>query len=163
MVLLGQLLTQPTIQEESFIPVSLPLAANVLRVVGDDHVAVVDLPDRTGLSKEAIVMAVGNLNRRHLAAVNPDRSVRLTGEGLTALQAYHDSALRGSDGNDLRGALEGLLHSTEALAAGLRPPDGCWRSRKPHLPRTDRLLTDPTGSLPWHPMVLHRGGWPDGS
>ncbi|HET9117607.1 MAG TPA: hypothetical protein VFN75_05950 [Pseudonocardiaceae bacterium] len=162
-VLLGQRLTQRTVEEESSIPVSLPLAANVLRVVEDDQVAVVDLPARTGLSKEAIAMAVGNLDRRHLAAINPDRSISLTAEGLTALEAYRDSVFRRGDGDDVRGALEDLLHNTEALATGLRPPDRSWRSRKPHLSRTARLLADPTGNLPWHPMVLHRGGWPDGS
>jgi hypothetical protein len=162
-VLLGQRLTQRTVQEESSLPVSLPLAANLLRAVDGEQVAVVDLPARTGLSKEAIAMAVGNLNRRHLAAVNPDRTISLTAEGRTALQVYRDSALRRGDGDDLREALEDLLHDTKAIAAGLRPPEGCWRSRRPHLARTARLLADPTGTLPWHPMVLHRGGWPDGS
>jgi hypothetical protein len=161
-VLLGQRLTQHTVHEESSIPVSLPLAANALRAVDGGQVAVVDLPARTGLSKEAIAMAIGKLKRRHLAAINPDRAISLTAEGLAAFQAYRDNALRWSD-SDLRGALEDLLQKTEALAAGLLPPDRCWRSHKPHLSRTARLLADPTANLPSHPMVLHRGGWPDGS
>ncbi len=32
-----------------------------------------------------------------------------------------------------------------------------------YVAQTRRPIADPTGALPWHPMVLHRGGWPDGS
>lgn len=162
-VLLGQRLTERTIGQESRSTVSLPLAANLLRALDEGQIAMRDLPARTGLSKEAIAMAVGNLGRRHLASIGADRTVCLTRRGLDALDSYRESSREHGDGSDLRGALEAALHQTEALAAGLEPPDGCWRSRKPYLSQTRRLLTDPTGSLPWHPMVLHRGGWPDGS
>ncbi len=50
-----------------------------------------------------------------------------------------------------------------SLALGLQPyPDG-WRSRPPYLAQTKAFLADPAGALPRHPMVLHRGGYPDGS
>lgn len=162
-VLLGQRLTERTIGQESRSTVSLPLAANLLRALDRDQIAVRDLPARTGLSKEAIAMAVGNLGRRYLAFIGADRTVCLTRRGLDALGSYREKSREDGDGSDLRGALEELLHQTEALAAGLEPPDGCWRSCKPYLSQTRRLLADPPGSLPWHPMVLHRGGWPDGS
>jgi hypothetical protein len=49
------------------------------------------------------------------------------------------------------------------LAQGLRPyPDG-WRAQPPFLRQTTAVLNDPAGALPRYPMVLHRGGWPDGS
>jgi hypothetical protein len=38
------------------------------------------------------------------------------------------------------------------LFAGLQPPAGGWRA---DVPAPERL--------PWFPMVLHRGGYPDGS
>jgi hypothetical protein len=31
------------------------------------------------------------------------------------------------------------------------------------LAQTERVLADPAGALPHRPMVLHRGGFPDGS
>jgi hypothetical protein len=61
----------------------------------------------------------------------------------------------------LSGALEAVVAQRDALSAGLDPPEGCWRGDKPYLTQTQRLLADPTGALPWQPMVLHRGGWPD--
>lgn len=63
----------------------------------------------------------------------------------------------------LRAALEAVVSRREALAEGLVPPPGTWRGDKPYLAQTQRVLADPAGALPWHPMVLHRGGWPDGS
>ncbi len=34
---------------------------------------------------------------------------------------------------------------------------------EPYLAQTAAMLEDPTRMLPHYPMVLHRGGWPDGS
>ncbi len=49
------------------------------------------------------------------------------------------------------------------LSEGLHPyPDG-WRARKKYVEQTNAVIDDPTGRLPHYPMVLHRGGWPDGS
>lgn len=134
-VLLGQRRTERTIGQESRSAVSLPLAANLLRALDRDHVAVRDLPARTGLSKEAIAMAVGNLGRRHLASIGTDRTVCLTRRGLDALHSYGENSREDGDGSDLRGALEAALHQTDALAAGLEPPDGCWAAGGPTSPR----------------------------
>jgi hypothetical protein len=49
------------------------------------------------------------------------------------------------------------------LAQGLRPYPGGWRAAEPYLRQTTAMLRDPHGALPRYPMVLHRGGWPDGS
>jgi hypothetical protein len=49
------------------------------------------------------------------------------------------------------------------LSLGLRPYPGGWRARKPYLRQTTAVLDGPGAALPHYPMVLHRGGWPDGS
>jgi hypothetical protein len=160
--LLGQLVTLFTLDFERDGDVSLPLAANLLRVLDADIVRVRDLPRRSGLSKEAIAMAVGSLQSTGLATVAPDKSIALTETGRAELDAYrtrvgwlHDPGLRST--------IEALLAHRDRLIQGLVPPDGCWRWQKRYRTQTDALLADPTAALPWQPMVLHRGGWPDGS
>jgi len=64
---------------------------------------------------------------------------------------------------DDKGIAVDELRTRARLAEGLSPPEGCWRAEKPYLAQTQRVLADPTAALPWHPMVLHRGGWPDGN
>ena len=107
-------------------------------------------------------MATGYLRRHGLATAVAERAVGLTPAGLEALEGYRHGAALAKDA-ELREALDALLARRSALSAGLVPPDGCWRGEKPYLAQTNRLLADPTGALPWHPMVLHRGGWPDAS
>ncbi len=139
-----------------------PLGANVLRGIDHDVVRVRDLPPRAGVSKEAIAMALHHLQRTGMIAAPANRSVVLTADGRDALAGYR-ARVAGPENPALRVALEAILSQRDALSAGLRPPEGCWRGEKPYLDRTRRLLADPTGALPWHPMVLHRGAWPDGS
>jgi len=51
-----------------------------------------------------------------------------------------------------------------ALALGLEPyPDGWRAERTPYRAQTEAMLADPVSALPRYPMVLHRGGWPDGN
>jgi hypothetical protein len=159
---LGIVLTALTLEHERDSEVSLPLGANVLRVVGQDAVRVRDLPALSGISKEGVAMAVGYLERRRLASPSSERAIALTKKGLDALDDYSFRAARRDD-PELRGGLEAVLAQTDALAAGLVPPDGGWRGERPYLAQTQRILAGPTGALPWHPMVLHRGGWPDAS
>ncbi len=160
--LLGQALTALTLDHERSATASLPLAANLLRAIGASTVLVRDLPARTGLSKEGIAMAVAYLHRRTLAVSEPGRAIRLTSQGTDALAAYWQVA-RQHDDDALRGALHALLEQREALAASFVAPEGCWRSQKPYVAQTSRSIVDPLGALPWQPMVLHRGGWPDAS
>lgn len=49
------------------------------------------------------------------------------------------------------------------LAESLRPHAEGWRATAPYLARTDAQLANPREALPHYPLVLHRGGWPDGS
>ena len=60
---------------------------------------------------------------------------------------FGDPAVRAA-----RDAPEQLTGDQARLAAGLEPPPGGWRAG------LRRLAT-----LPHYPMVLHRGGFPDGS
>jgi hypothetical protein len=138
--------------------ISMPM----LRVIGDGTVRIRDLPQHSGVSKEAIAMATGYLDRHGLAELRPERSIALTAAGRGALADYRARAARHSD-QDLRACLEAIVTQREALAAGLVPPEGGWRAGRPYLAQTRRILADPAAALPWHPMVLHRGGWPDGS
>ncbi len=160
--LLGHVLCAFTLDVEHGAQVSLPLGADVLRPIADDVVAIRDLPARAGVSKEAISMALTYLKRWGLTTTEPDRSIRLTTDGLGALDDHRTRVARPRDGA-LRAALEAVLAQTEALSAGLVAPTGGWRGDKPYRAQTQRLVSDPTGALPWHPMVLHRGAWPDGS
>jgi len=182
-VLLSQVLLAFTLDFERESALSLPICANALRVLTERGVPVRDLPQLTGVSKEALSMAVGVLTRRSCAVTGQDpaasrgKLVRLTPRGLAA----QDDCLRLLDDVERRwrarygageiGALRRSLQSVTGqrdaggprLAQGLRPyPDG-WRAARPYLRQTTAVLSDPQGALPRYPMVLHRGGWPDGS
>jgi hypothetical protein len=160
--LLGQVLTAYTLEHEEGAAVSLPLGANLLRAIGSDAVRLRDLPRLTGLSKEGTSQAAGRLERRGLATSNPDRTISLTPSGLDALDDYRRRAGRPEDSR-LHEALAAFVTKPDALSAGLVPPEGSWRGERPYLARTNRLLANPTAALPWHPLVLARGAWPDAS
>ena len=147
-------------------------------MLGEEPAGVRDLPAMTGGSKEAMAMVVGFLERAGLAAVAPDpqagrgKVVRLTARGLAAqvaharrLASVHErwrDRLGARALAALAAALDTIL-AARAFAQGLEPPSGCWRGRTPHATATARLLADPRAALPQHPLMLHRGGFPDGS
>jgi len=128
-----------------------------------------DLPALTGTSKEAARWALGVLTRRGLAAEAPDpaasrgKVARLTPRGLGAQRVYHE----------LAGAIERRWHErfahgvTESLRACLGPlaagdPPLLFAGLEPY-PDNWRAAARPPRTLPHYPMVLHRGGYPDGS
>ncbi|HZT97664.1 MAG TPA: hypothetical protein VFB34_12590, partial [Chloroflexota bacterium] len=160
--LIGQALTALTLDHEQRSKPALPLGANVLRVIGDGGCSLGDLPHRSGISKEAAAMAVNYLIKEGMVERWPERTIVLTHRGLQARNEYEIRAAAVNHPR-LRAALEELLSRREALVEGLAPPEGCWRSERPYAAQTRRLLVDPTSALPWQPMVLHRGGWPDGA
>ena len=148
---------------------SLAISANLLRVLTGGGVRTRDIPALAGVSKEAIAMALGVASKNGLVTEEPDpaggrfKVTQLTMAGERAQRAYHDrvaaieEAWRSRFGAArvaaLRDALEPLAAGDPPpLFAGLTPyPDG-WRADVP--PRT---------VLPHYPMVLHRGGYPDGA
>jgi hypothetical protein len=170
---LAQLLVAGTLDYESEDRVSLPIGADVLRVISVDGVPARDLPHLSGVSKEAITMALALLDRPALVTMNAGKSVGLTADGrverdrhpsrIAEVEAGWRDARGDAAVSAMRDALCGVLNHREALSACFSTPAGCWRGEKPYVEQTRRLLDDPTGALPWHPMVLHRGGWPDGS
>ena len=161
---LAAMLTAVTLEIEAESPVSLPLGANFLRTLEDGPVKTKDLPALAGVSKEAATMGIGFL-RRHGLGAESDRQIALTATGRAALGQF--GAVVGDHGlvgpSPLRDALVAVLNQTDALVEGLRPAEGGWRADKAYRAQTDRILADPVGALPRQPMVLHRGGWPDGS
>jgi len=152
---------------------SLAISANVLRVLSADGVRVRDLPLISGVSKEAIAMAMGVLATRRLVVTDqgPDggrwKVARLTPKGIAAQRAYHEHLAvcerRWQDRLDTAavGTVRDVLtvlatppgrDGGPPLFAALTPyPDG-WRAQ-----------LRPPVTLPCFPMVLHRGGYPDGS
>ena len=151
---------------------SLAISANVLRVLGADGTRRRDLAPLTGTSKEAVSWALGILIREHLTAEEPDptksrgKIARLSPRGLHAQHLYHEFA--GTIEQRWRqrftgSAIDGLRTSLEALATA---PDGepppLFRGLEPY-PDNWRAAVRRPSILPHYPMVLHRGGYPDGS
>ena len=171
-ILLSKVLLAFAIEFESDSEMSLAISANVLRVVAEAGVRVRDLPGLAGVSKEAVAVSLGRLEERGLIVIKAATSgsrvktVTLTSRGRIAQDAYHRlvgeiedkwHARFGKDTVDnLRESLERMDGDGTAqyspLFRGLEPyPEG-WRAAvvKPEV-------------LPDYPMILHRGGFPDGS
>ena len=169
--LLSKVLLEFAIEYESESRLSLAISANVVRVLDEKGVRLRDIPLLSGVSKEAIAMAMGILRKTSVAAVEPDptgrgKVVRLTAKGRVAQDAYRrrvgaiEQRWEVEFGKDtvrkLRESLEQLVGDAtpqgSPLFQGLVPHPGGWRVsvRKPE-------------TLPHYPMVLHRGGYPDGS
>jgi DNA-binding MarR family transcriptional regulator len=151
---------------------SLAISANVLRVLDQTGVRVQDLAALTGVSKESIRMALGILLKKGIAVIEPGPSgsrakmARLTAKGRQAQDANRrllhrvEQRWRSRFGEGpmgaLRKSLEPLVGEPTApsspLFQGLEPFPKGWRASipRPHM-------------LPHFPMVLHRGGFPDGS
>jgi DNA-binding MarR family transcriptional regulator len=184
--LLAKVLLAFTIEFEFDWKISLPISANILRILNPEGTRPADLPRLSGISKEGVAFAAGWLERSDYAELEPDpktgngKLIRLTAKGEEAQLAYRqrleivDKRWRERFGEPavavLRESLLTLIHQRSrengeqaALAEGLMQyPDG-WRARKPYEARTLAFINDPAGALPHFPMVLHRGGYPDGS
>lgn len=166
--LLARALLAYTIDFEEGSPVSLPLSANVLRVLGETGVSVRELQVHTGVSKEAVEVSLTALRKTDYVVVEgapaSKRTIRLTPAGakLQADQRRLHARIEKPWDTALRTSLERILLDPE-LPAGLEPYPAGWRASKPYAQQTEAVLADPLGRLPHYPMVLHRGGWPDGS
>jgi DNA-binding MarR family transcriptional regulator len=180
--LLSRVLLAFTLDHEAESEVSLPIGANVLRVLDDRVTPVKDLPLAAGVSKEAVNMSMTWLEKAgHIVVeLHPTargKIVRTTPAGAEAQSAYTrrlgevETAWGQRSGPDsvaaLRSSLGHILDQPGGedgpLSAGLVTPPGGWRGKGRYKPLTAAFIESPRGALPHHPMVLHRGGWPDGS
>ena len=167
-VLLAQVLLRFTLDFEAASKISLAISANTLRVLTHDGVRIRDLPGLTGVSKEANAMAQGFLARIGCAVEEADpkaargKIARLTEKGTKAQAKYlrllgqteqqWEATFGAQAVRRLGTALAALVGDGSLLWEGMQPyPDG-WRAAVRQL-----------ATLPQYPMVLHRGGYPDGS
>lgn len=170
--LLSRILLAFAIEFESGFAPSLAICANLLRLLDPQGVRVRDLPVLSGVSKESLQMAMGIVTKSGLAGIgkSPDGGasnlVRLTSKGVEVRMQYQTRVTAIEEEWRRRfgsAAISGLRNSLEHLAGDdsaehsplfrciVPYPDG-WRAavRKPTI-------------LPHFPMVMHRGGFPDGS
>jgi DNA-binding MarR family transcriptional regulator len=161
--LLSRVLLAFALEFEGESDLSLAICADVVRVLDESGVAARDLPRITGVSKEAIATALSFLTKRGFATletVSRTKVARLTANGRKAQETYHQllaaieerwpARFGQKTVQALRDALEHF--AGEPLWRGLEPRPENWRASVPK-PQT----------LPHYPMVLHRGGFPDGS
>jgi hypothetical protein len=170
--LLSHALLVHAVAFEAKSPLALTLSANLLRVLDENGVAVRDLPVLAGTSKEAVASALTSMAKTEYVKVVgttvATKSVRLTpaGHELRDTQSELHAQVERELGRErvarARSALEAVLGHPD-LAEGLRAPAGGWRASRPYAAQTERRLSDPRAELPHYPLVLHRGGWPDGS
>jgi len=167
--LLSKILLAFALEFENESRLSLAICANVLRVLTLDGVMVRDLPIFSGVSKESIHMAFSILTKMGLATVTSDskkKIARLSEVGYQVLQhvpvllATIEERWQSRFGQPAMSALQEAAEffveasdgRSSLLFQAIEPyPDG-WRAarRRPN-------------TLPHFPMILHRGGYPDGS
>lgn len=159
--LLARALYAYTLEAERGTRGGLAFREDLLRLLDADGVQVRRLPELSGVSVEAQQMALGILERGKLGEVGPDpkgsryKVARLNALGVR-LRDGHAALLREVDAawasrtETVRELLTALV-ADGRLRDGLTPPPGTWRAALPPQP------------LPHYPMVLHRGGFPDGA
>jgi hypothetical protein len=169
LALLSQVSLAMTYDFEAESRLSLGMCANVLRPLGPEPIPVRDLPDMSGAAKRVWSAAVGRLEKLGLlvsetAASGRGKSVRLTDNGITARRAGAELLTevdkrwreqRGVEAAPLRTELEAIVGDGRPGAPvfdGLTPYPECWRAK-----------LEPISALPHQPLVMHRGGYPDGS
>jgi methyltransferase (TIGR00027 family) len=169
--LLSRVLLAFALEYEAESATSLAVGANLLRVLRADGTRLRDLPPQTGISKEVMAWARGLLLRARLAVEEPDpaanrgKVARLTPAGLSAQHLYRELLGTVEErwtqrfGSDTIGALRRPLEALATAADG-QPP--LFWALEPY-PDNWRASVRPPRTLPHYPMVLHRGGYPDGS
>jgi methyltransferase (TIGR00027 family) len=172
LALLSRILLAFALDYEAESEVSLAVGANLLRVLREDGARPRDLPRLTGISKEAVSWALGVLLRSGRAVEEPDpaarrgKVARLTPRGLLAQRLYLEflgtieDRWRDRFGRDTIEALRQPLE-TLAIGSGDQPPP-LFAGLEPY-PDNWRAQVPPPSLLPYYPMTLHRGGYPDGS
>lgn len=173
--LLSRVLINFTLEFEQTAELSLPISLNVLRVINTQGILLRDLPQLAGISKQAISMSLTYLIKQGdvtqaAAGGKAGKTVSLTAQGKAAQDKTQaqlselEQRWRERYGKDLQNLREtlGQIIDHERFSEGLVPPAGCWRGMKPFSAKTQAVIENPH-KLPQYPMVLHRGGYPDGS
>jgi DNA-binding MarR family transcriptional regulator len=169
--LLSRVLLSFAIDYERESGTSLAVGANLLRVLDAEGTRLRDLPLLTGLSKEAVAWAMGILIRAHLAAEEPDpaasrgKITRLTPRGIDAKRVYQESLAAVEHRWQERftdTTMSALRHALETLAAADEGEPPLYQALEPRADNWRASVRRPA-TLPYYPMVLHRGGYPDGS
>ena len=156
---MGQALTSLTLGQEKEAEVSLPMGANILRVIGPGVVRTRDIPSLSGVSKEAVVMAINFLEARHMAEPVPGGSVRLTVTGLDALDGFRDRAAQVKD-KKLRTVLQAVVSAARGVGRGAVAARRVRGGGQALPGRTQRLLADPTAALPGTRWCYTEAGGP---
>jgi DNA-binding MarR family transcriptional regulator len=171
-VLLSKSLLAFAVDFEHDSGLSLVVCANLLRLTSDEGIRIRDIPRLSGVSKEAIAMALRRAEECGLGMIrsglpaNRIKNLVLTSDGRRAREKYHKltwnietdwkTKLGRNSVAELRELLEQIIGDSSTadslLSKGLRPYAEGWRAS---LPRAE--------CLPHYPMVLHRGGFPDRS
>jgi hypothetical protein len=181
--LIAQTLLAFTLDFERGSALSLVVASNFLRPLDEHGIAVREYPLACGVAKEVTKVGMGALEKSGLATVGPapdapkKKIIRLTPAGVDAKAAYEERLAEvekrwrerfGATAIDaLRTPLEALLASYDGkefrIVSGMHPTVANWRGRKQYVKQTEKVIADPSDGLPHHPVISHRGGWPDGA
>jgi DNA-binding MarR family transcriptional regulator len=170
--LLSKVLLAFTLDFERESDVSLAICANIFRVLDANRERIRDLPRLSGISKEAIAIALGFLEKQGYLSSDKDsgdrrtRWVALTAKGRKAEEEYRRRlGVVEEEWRDRFGAAA-VLHLRESLedlvGDGSAASSPLFRGLEPHLNSWRASLPKPD-LLPHHPMILHRGAYPDGS
>ncbi len=169
--LLSKVLLAIALEFESESPLSLAICADVVRVLTREGVRVRNLPALSGVSRQAIAMAFGILRKARLVVVekesqSPWQIARLTDAGIAVQKNYPlllASIERRWESRFGQQAVRALREAAETIAGDADAPDSpLMQSIEPH-PDGWRAAVPKPRILPHFPMVLHRGGYPDGS
>ena len=166
--LLSRVLLAFAVEYEAAGGLSLAVSADLLRVLGPDGIRLRDLPGLAGVSREAVSWAQGIMVRGGFAAEEPDpaasrgKVLRLTAAGDDAQRRYRER-IAGLEA-DWRDRFGDRVHTLRAAAGPLvtGSPPPLFAAIEPY-PDNWRAQVRPPVILPYFPMVLHRGGYPDGS
>jgi len=170
-VLLSRVLLAFAAEFERESDVALAISADLLRVLDQPGARVRDLPLLAGVSKEAISMAMGVAGKQDLAVLEPDpagsrgKVARLTCAGQSAQDGCRRLLAAIEDGwQDRFGSagVRGLRRALDRLATAPRGQPSLWLGLEPY-PGGWRASVRRPRTLPHFPVVLHRGGFPDGS
>jgi DNA-binding MarR family transcriptional regulator len=170
--LFSQVLLAFTMEFESESDVSLAISANILRLLEKSGVPVGDLPRLSGVSNEAVKMSLGFLQRGRYLEVGDEpaarrrKVARLTAKGLAAKKKYlrrvgivEENWRKRFGENDFRKLRELFEQFVGDATSDVSP---LWRGLRPNAEGWRESVSQPD-TLPHQPMVLHRGGYPDGS